>query len=113
MISSADGQISSFVDIDLKQADVDDLLTKHHKSKELFEESSLASERPSSPSSSKSFEALPCVANQKRSSNEYQLKQSDSLDIYMDGHSAERITKRYTKIFTLSSRDLLRWGDKR
>ncbi|KAK2710990.1 hypothetical protein QYM36_012230, partial [Artemia franciscana] len=57
MASSADGQISSFVDIGLKQVDVDELLTKHHKSMELFEERSLASERPSSPTSSKSFES--------------------------------------------------------
>ncbi|KAK2727190.1 hypothetical protein QYM36_007874 [Artemia franciscana] len=42
MASSLDGQISSSVDIELKKADVDE----HHKSKELFEERSLASERP-------------------------------------------------------------------
>ncbi|XP_065558808.1 myosin-9-like isoform X2 [Artemia franciscana] len=86
-----DGQIPSFVDIELKKADVDDLLTEHHKSKELFEERSLASERPSSPSSSKSFEVLAWVVNQEQSSNEHQLKRLDSLDIEMDGHGAGRI----------------------
>ncbi|KAK2702914.1 hypothetical protein QYM36_018497 [Artemia franciscana] len=85
MASSADGDISSFVDIDLKQADVDDLLTEHHKNKEL------ASDKPSSSSSSKSFDALSWVANQEQSSNEHQLKESDLLDIDMNGHSNGRI----------------------
>ncbi|KAK2723876.1 hypothetical protein QYM36_002286 [Artemia franciscana] len=91
MTSSADGQISSFVDINLKQVDADELLTKHHKSKELFEERSLASERPSSPTSSKSFEVLAWVANHEQSSNEHQQKLLDSLDIEMDGHRTGRI----------------------
>ncbi|XP_065557807.1 myosin heavy chain, non-muscle-like [Artemia franciscana] len=91
MTSSADGQISSFVNIDLKQVVVDELLTKHHKSKELLEERSLASERPSSPTSSKSFEVLAWVANHEQSSNEHQLKRLDSLDIEMDGHRTGRI----------------------
>ncbi|KAK2702644.1 hypothetical protein QYM36_018750 [Artemia franciscana] len=91
MASLADGQISPFVDIELKKANVDDLLTELHKSRELVEERSLASERPSSPSSSKSFEVLAWLANQEQSSNEHQLRRLDSLDIEMDGHSTGRI----------------------
>ncbi|XP_065558804.1 uncharacterized protein LOC136026311 [Artemia franciscana] len=101
MTLSADGQISSFVDIDLKQVDVDELLTKHHKSKELFEERSLASERPSAPTSSKSFEVLAWVANHEQSSNEHQLKRLDSLDIEMDGHRTGRIVNKVTPYFTI------------
>ncbi|KAK2703038.1 hypothetical protein QYM36_018433, partial [Artemia franciscana] len=90
MATSADGQISSFVDMDLKQVDFDE----NHKSKQLFEEMPLALERPSSSSSSSSFEVLTWIVNQEQSSNKHQPKRLDSLDIEMDGYSAGRIMKK-------------------